>query len=364
MSSKEGKLKIAILGAENSIHLQRWVKGLLDRGIEITLYTQHSKEKEEQCSAYEVIKLPFSGALGYLLNVPFIIAGLRRLKPHILHAHYLSGYGTSARLTGYRPFIVSVWGSDIFSFPNRGWLEKRLARKNLNASYSIMSTSKIMAVEIAKYISPVRPIVITPFGIDTIQFFPAHTLKQNSFYIGMIKKLDANSGCDVLIKAFSEFTKLISDKTAVLLIAGDGSEKKKYERMAEEYGISNNVKFLGSLKHQDVPKFMGMLDIYCAPSKAESFGVAILEAQASGVPVVAARIGGIPEVVIEDQTAYLVDSGDYLAFAKCFLRLENDSTEARLMGQEGVAFVNEKYSWDKSIDIMIEAYDNIVNAYY
>ena len=43
---------------------------------------------------------------------------INRVQPDLLHAHYASSYGFLGLLTGFKPFILSVWGSDIYYFPN------------------------------------------------------------------------------------------------------------------------------------------------------------------------------------------------------------------------------------------------------
>src|SRR5436305_419966 len=72
-----------------------------------------------------------------------------------------------------------------------------------------------------------------------------------------------------------------------LWIAGDGPERAALQRQASRLGITPHVQFLGELSHDRIPAFLWGLDLFVNPSRAESFGVAALEAAASGLPVVA-----------------------------------------------------------------------------
>jgi len=92
----------------------------------------------------KVYHLPFQGNKGYFLNVPFARKLLRKIKPNLLHAHYASGYGTLGRFCGFHPYVLSVWGSDVYDFPYVLPLKMRLLQKNLRGADLIASTSHVM----------------------------------------------------------------------------------------------------------------------------------------------------------------------------------------------------------------------------
>lgn len=353
-------LRIALLGPASSPHIQRWANGLAERGCRVTVYTQHFAESR---GSYEIRRLPFSGNLGYFLNALFLRKMLKRDGYDVFHAHYLSGYATTARLSGIRPFVVSVWGSDIFSFPKEGALQRRLITKNLRAAKWVLSTSLVMAKEIRKYAVGSLDVRITPFGVDSNEFSPGRTGDERIFTVGMIKNLEVSCGGDLLIRAIHHLRNTDKGDSGIrLLIAGDGPERRSYEDLAAHLGISDRVAFLGRLEHHEVPGFMRGLDVYCAPSRAESFGVALLEAQAAGIPVVAANVGGIPEVVMEGETAFLFQPGNYEEMASRVLELRNDPSLRRRMGTRGRKYVLAKYSWPSCVGTMLAVYNEVVDT--
>ena len=87
----------------------------------------------------------FSQKILYFRFLPKLKLILKRFKPDILHAHYASSYGLIGALSNYRPFIVSVWGSDIYSFPKEGLLKRKILQFVLKKSDVICSTSYAMA---------------------------------------------------------------------------------------------------------------------------------------------------------------------------------------------------------------------------
>ena len=135
-------MKIALIGNVNSIHTRRWVDGMSGRGNEVHLIS--ADVPKATYSQYSTQVLPFRPKAGYYLNAPFLRRLLNRLKPDVVHAHYASGYGTLMRLSGYRPYILSVWGADVFEYADQSPWALRRIQKNIRSAASVCSTSNMM----------------------------------------------------------------------------------------------------------------------------------------------------------------------------------------------------------------------------
>lgn len=353
-------LRVALVGPASSPHVQRWAAGLAERGCAVTVFTQHPADESATARRYATELLPFRGTAGYFLNAPALRARLRAAEPDLVHAHYLSGYATMARLSG-APYIVSVWGSDIFSFPRGSAIKRCLIAQNLAGAKRILSTSHAMEREIRLYCEPSKSIAITPFGVDTTLFSPRESVGEGVFTVGMIKNLEPSCGGECLIRAFAALRRDDPpENPSRLLVAGDGPERPRYEALARELEVDDRVEFVGHLCHDEVPRFLGRLDVYCGPSLAESFGVAFLEAQSVGLPVVASRVGGIPEVVLEGESGFLEEAGDVAGFARRLAELRDDPGLRRDMGRRGRDFADRAFSWGASIDIMLAVYADVL----
>src|SRR5260370_37050620 len=113
-------MHIAYLAAANSVHTLRWVNEMADRGFRISLISMRAPLRDYQIS--ELVHcyiLRIGPSIGYLLNAIALRRLLITLRPDMLHTHYASGYGTLARLSGFRPRLLSTWGSDVLVFPHQ-----------------------------------------------------------------------------------------------------------------------------------------------------------------------------------------------------------------------------------------------------
>ncbi|MDB1123721.1 glycosyltransferase family 4 protein [Vibrio algarum] len=93
----------------------------------------------------------------------------------------------------------------------------------------------------------------------------------------------------------------------LLLIAGDGPEKKSLQRLTDRIGVKDRVRFLGSLSQIELSQYYGASDLLVLASSREGWANVLLEAMACGTPVVATNIWGTPEVVTTKEAGQLVE---------------------------------------------------------
>ncbi len=358
--------RIALLGPANSIHLQRWAAALVERGHALCVLSQHRCERALLPASAEIVWLPHAGSLGYFRNVPAVRRAIAAWRPEILNAHYASGYGSTAAWCGFAPTLLSVWGSDVYDFPNESALKAKLLRHNLRHATQIASTSEAMARQVRRFVPEVGEIAITPFGVDLARFAPAAPRASAGLTIGIVKSLAPKYGVDLLLRAFAG---LLRDEAVRALpnlprlrIVGDGPARAELEALAGALGIAGQTEFTGAVAHADVPAQLQRLDIYAAPSRldSESFGVAVIEASACAVPVVVADVGGLPEVVRQGETGLVVPREDVPALQAALRRLLLDSGLREALGRAGRERVARLYDWGLCVDRMERCYERLI----
>ena len=134
--------------------------------------------------------------------------------------------------------------------------------------------------------------------------------------IGMVGQVGRRKGVDILIEAARQL--LRENNSLVFLIAGPnatGEEEfaQRMYRAAGEPELRGRVRFLGS--RPDIPDFLASLDLFVLPTRAEPFGIVVIEAMGAGLPVVVSKVGGVPEIVSSPEIGRLVDPVTPEAFA-------------------------------------------------
>ncbi len=357
-------MKVVLVANAGSIHTIQWAKHLKNRGVDVEVISQHS-QTESFPKDIPIHVLPLKGNIGYFFNAPILRRLLKKIKPDIVNAHYASGYGTTIRLANFHPYVISVWGSDVYEFPCRSLIHRNLLKKNLNSADAIASTSAHMAEQTKLYVHKNKPIHITPFGVDLNRF--KHSLTQtpevsDTIIIGTVKTLKHIYGIDIFIKALSIMYKNVLKKDTKLAkklhfrIVGGGPDLSELRNLAYEYGIGAITTFVGEVSHDEVPFELQNFDIYVALSRQESFGVAVIEAQAMSLPVVVSNVGGLPEVVNNYQTGFIVESENVEQAASMIEKMVSDNALRSTMAGQARYFVESNFSWDACVERMINVY--------
>jgi glycosyltransferase involved in cell wall biosynthesis len=140
-----------------------------------------------------------------------------------------------------------------------------------------------------------------------------------------------------------------------------GPPQRGYERhhaqllkLRDELGLSEHFHFLGAI--EDVGALWSSADVYCQPSRAEPFGLGILEAWSLGKPVVVTKVGGMAEIVDEDRYGVRVPSEDPAALAEGLCAVLGDDAYAARIAEAGRERLNKHYSLDSMLDRLLAEY--------
>lgn len=340
-------MKIAVLSAANSIHTVKIVNSLCDLGHQIVLYSllRHFDKDGAIDKRVDVVYLEKKS---YLSNKNILKEHLRLLSPDVLYVHYATGYGSLARKTGFHPCVLAVWGSDIYDFPKKSIVHRKIVKDNLKFADKIFSTSNIMAAQTQKYTE--KEILITPFGVDLDEFYPAKTKEYTDLVrIGFVKGVSKTYGIEYLIRAFSALTKKYPNLNVILDVYGGGSQLEEMKQLVKNLNISSKVTFYGYIPHEKVADVLRGFDVFCVPSIRESFGVSAVEAMACGLPCIVSDADGLTEVSVDYKTGYIFPKCDVNALTDALDKLVHDAKLREEMGVFGRKRVEELYDWNNNI---------------
>ena len=368
-------MKILLLSDSNSPHTLRWAKSIRNAGIEVGIFSLHKinlsiypDTPDIQLNSLNLSRSFQSknenniSKLIYIKAVSTVKKIIKEYKPDIVHAHYASSYGLIGALTGFHPFVISVWGSDVFRFPTYSFIHRRTLIYSFTKADKILATSNVLKEESKKY--TLKEIAVIPFGIDTEKFSPKEVnsiFKYEDVVIGTIKALEYVYGVEYLIRAFKIVKTKLFNQTIKLLVVGSGTLKESLEKIVKELELENDTVFTGYIGQDNISDYHNMLDIYVAVSLEESFGVSVIEASACSKPVIVSNVGGLLEVVEKGKTGFIVEPKNPEALAEALIKLINNPGLRVEMGRNGRNKVLQHYQWDDSVKKMIGVYNSLLN---
>ncbi len=165
---------------------------------------------------------------------------------------------------------------------------------------------------------------------------PRTVSEKNSITILAMARLVPEKGVADVIRALAQLPPHFS-----LQIAGTGPQQVALQELADELQVSERVTFLGWVSYQQKLAVMRKSDLYCLPSRYDSFGMAFIEAMAVGLPVVALRQGAVPDVVKHGKTGILVDTPSAAALGTAIQQAQQQS---QTLGQQGQQYVSTHFA--------------------
>lgn len=274
----------------------------------------------------------------------------------VIHAQMLVPDGWAAARLGRRlgvPVLATAHRADVIDLPARGPAYARQVREAVEGIDQIATVSRAIRAATEAAGTPVRPVQVIPNGADTAVFFPRDRAEARRrldvpadvpvvTYVG---KLVPRKGVDVLVEALG----LLAGRPAgapLVLAAGIGEMRETLEARLAELGLSDRVRFVGKIPHDELPWYMCAGDVFVLPSYSEGLPTVACEALNCGVPMVATAVDGTPEIVRHEETGLLVPAGDATALADALERILGDHVlRARLAARAHEVGVSE-FTWD------------------
>ncbi len=165
---------------------------------------------------------------------------------------------------------------------------------------------------------------------------------------------------DYLIEAAKN---IVNTNTELYMVGRDDGLKKSLLKMANELKITDFVKFIGPVNHEDVPLWVSASDILVLPSLSEGRPNVVLEALACEVPVVATDVGGIPELMINGETGYLVPAKNSLELSKKVNKLLEDENLREKMGKLGrKSIIQRGLTWEAHAKMTVDIYSELLHG--
>ena len=243
------------------------------------------------------------------VNLFLLVGWLYRVKVRVAWIRTLSDQYSQIKYKVLRKSMVYSLATDIITNSNATKLDV--------ASFFKISKNKIT----------VLPNSVKDYGNSLLEIA---TEKQNLLYVG---RLHPSKGIDVLIRAFSQINKKFPDMH--LDIIGQGAILNDLISLTNKLGVTEQISFLGEKNKDTVLK--AYKKSYCTiiPSHSEAFGFTVIEAMSVGTCVIGANNTGIKEIIVNEETGLLFDTGDAEDLAKKLESIILDIAYRNYLAQRG-----------------------------
>ena len=374
-----------------SVYVHQLARELGQLGLNVDVYTRaHAPGDPQVISLHEnarVVHIPAGPHHASKEDIPgyldTFLSGLRAFQQEhglhydLLHSHYwLSGWAgdTLAREWDVPHVATFHTLAEIKRRARVGEREPDLRvrvehRVTASADRIVVSTThEERALQRLYHVAKEKIDVISP-GVDLSTFHPGSQRDARArlglngdrtlLYVGRIEPL---KGLEVLLHTMATIEE---PRNVRLLVIGGSAEPdpetERLKHLTQELFIDDQVDFLGSLDHDQLPLYYQAADVMVVPSYYESFGLVALEAMACGTPVVAARVGGLQTMIKDGRNGYLVPWHCPDAFADRLEVLLANETLRRSMGEAARSYA-QGVGWDRTAALTAEVYESLCDV--
>jgi glycosyltransferase involved in cell wall biosynthesis len=369
----ERLLSLAFLADPNSIHTRRWVGWFAERGHRVTMLVPEGQAVDGGLpeSIAVVPFTPYTASrfhpLGAFRARRSIAGALRRIEPDILHAHYLTGHGWHARMSGFRPYAITVWGNDILITARATRRGRLYARWSLGPAGLVTGDSnELVRAAVAAGARADRTHLIQ-FGVDTARFSPGPDPAALRARLGLVgrrvifspRSIAPLYRHDVVLDALAS----LPDDLSVVMTRhlAEESEVAALQRRAAELGLSNRIVVVPKVAHDEMADIYRLADVVVSVPFTDGTPVTLLEALSTARPVVATDLPSVREWLGDLDPGSLVPVGDVAATARALAAALDRPAAARAeIALRGRRLIEERAGHDRNMALAETLYRDLL----
>jgi glycosyltransferase involved in cell wall biosynthesis len=368
-------------------HIKGVVEGLETLGVDVRIISNDQiaglNVKDER---FQIIPPQPGGGSRALFdihnNLVFTRAAvplIERAEPEFIYQRYarFSWAGVVAANRIKRPLLLEYNGSEVWV--GKHWdrvgslgLLERYERLNLEAAARIFVVSEVERRNLEARGVPGEKIVVNPNGVDVERFRPGVggaevrpelQIEDDEVVAGFVGTFGPWHGVEKLAEAIKGIPASVRVR---FLLVGSGSSHADVEQQLENEKRIGRVIFTGAVSHDRVAKLLDACDILVAPhvplaDGSEFFGspTKIFEYMAMGKGIVASRLGQIGEVLVDGETALLVEPGNVEELKAAILKLVESEDLRKSLGGRAREVAEREHTWVRNAQRVLDAYESL-----
>jgi glycosyltransferase involved in cell wall biosynthesis len=297
-------MRLAFIGNPANILVQRWAGFFAHRGHAVFVLDGFAAPPSPQLDpritlvrydAWGSHRLPLLPVLHARRTLRRLV---REIRPDVLHGHSARRYGWQAGLAGFRPYVITVWGSDVL-LPNESWRGRFWQQWSLSHADLVTAVSPYMGDAAVRAGARRGRVVEVQFGVDAERFSPADVPPETLGRLGLDERPFVFSPRAVRpIYNHETITAAFANLGAgyQLVMTGRNADApylaSLLDRLAVD-GAADRVRIIDDISDDDMVALYRAAGVVISAPKSDSFPITLLEAMACGTPIVA---GDLPPV--------------------------------------------------------------------
>jgi len=350
----------------SGIFVHEFAKRLLDHGFAVLTITTSLGMEDKKYSVLDGVPV-FRVTLKkgdfpkWLLNISRLFR-----RNDVVHVHAVNFVGAVLVLLGKllnKPVVLTTHRADVL--PTRSIVHRLLrsfALKLADTVTAVSSSTWKLAVDAGAS----KEKTITIYNAADENMFKPRSRKCARQKLGLdldlklvlfVGNLIPRKGVKYLVNAWQSIVK--NTPESLLIIIGDGLERKTLENLTRKLDLTGKVKFLGRISKNLLSSYYNAADVFVLPSLHEGQAIVLLEAMASAVPIIATNVASNRETVVNEVNGYLVEPKNPHELSEKIEKILQNKHLMKSFSQNSLKIYKERFSEEKQIAIFKEVYSQL-----
>lgn len=259
------------------------------------------------------------------------------------------------------PVVTTVHDLDALDYPelhpDRSSRDLRSLVATLGRATMVIAVSNHVAGSLRSRGLVAKQVAVVPNGVTRLPDPVTPPLREP--YVLAVGELMPRKGFDILLSAFARSARAVRDGYRLVIVGPRGIAAPRLDDLCGRLGLTSRVLFTGPVGDAELAGYYTAAAAVCVPSRAEGFGLPLLEAMAAGCPAVASDLPVLREV--SGGHALFVPVGDEPAWALALERILSDEVLARELRSKGKDWAN-RFTWDRAAAETVAVYEQALAA--
>jgi glycosyltransferase involved in cell wall biosynthesis len=291
-------------------------------------------------------------------GIQAVMADAQRLRPDVLHAHWLLPNGFIGAVVSWRlgiPLTISIPGSDA-QVARSNPLFRAMARFALNQAALLTANSADLRDAVLPLGADLNRFDMIIYGTDPAALRPDAAgvaalrqqlkIDEDDVVALCVGRMVPKKGFDVLIRALAE--PVLRDLSIVAVMVGEGDDKATWQALAGKLGVAERLRWVGSVPKTEIGRYYNMADFLTMPSVSkptDGLNVCVLDAMSCAKPVIGTPVAGNPLAIVDGRTGLIVPEQDPVTLAAAVALLAGNPALRQIMGAAARTRIETELGW-------------------